>query len=160
LGRQTLSAAATTASGSVSSRSCGAATGITWSRTKRCASAWNCFCSGESSKSITPLPSAPGRRGRSPLQLPVELPVYDHPLDLAGALVDLGDARVPEVALHREVLGVTVTAEDLHRVVRHRRGRLRGEQLGHRRLARHAEAAVLQPGRALGQEARGVYARG
>src|SRR5690606_3909996 len=135
-------------------RSCSAATGITWSRANSRASAWNCFCSLVSSKSITPLPSA------SPLELPVELAVDDHALDLARALVDLRDARVPEVALDGEVLRVTVTAQDLHGVVRDRRGGLGGEQLRHRRLPRHAVAAVLQPRRPQRQQPRGVDARG
>src|SRR5690554_7761967 len=40
----------------------------------------------------------------------------------------------PYTTLFRS-LGVTVTAQDLHRVVGHRVRRLRREQLGHRRLA-------------------------
>src|SRR5919107_3643139 len=40
----------------------------------------------------------------------------DKALDLAGALVDLGDLRVPVVALGRELLRVAVAAEDLDRL--------------------------------------------
>src|SRR5439155_15667422 len=37
----------------------------------------------------------------------------DETVDLAGSLVNLGDPRVPEVALHRVLLRVPVTAVDL-----------------------------------------------
>ena len=45
-----------------------------------------------------------------------DLPRDDQPVDLARALVDLGDARVAEVALDRVLLGVAVAAVDLERL--------------------------------------------
>src|SRR5690606_8906132 len=120
------------------------------------ASAWNCFCSSDSSKPIMALSSPRGWRAalglRSPLELAEDLPVDHHALDLAGAFVDLGDAGVAEVALDREVLGVAVAAQHLDGGVGHAAGGLGGDQLGHRRLARGAEPAVLEPGRAVGEE--------
>ena len=41
---------------------------------------------------------------------------HDEPLDLARALVDLGDLRVAVVALDGELLGVAVAAQDLNRL--------------------------------------------
>src|SRR6266478_6328583 len=40
----------------------------------------------------------------------------DHALDLVRALVDLGDLGVAHEALHRELAGVAVAAEDAHRL--------------------------------------------
>src|SRR5688572_22746089 len=54
---------------------------------------------------------------------------HDDPLDLVGALVDLGDLRVAHHALDREVLGVAVTAEQLHRVSGDFHGGVGGETL-------------------------------
>src|SRR5690349_6403179 len=47
-----------------------------------------------------------------------ELAGHDHALDLVGALVDLGDLGVAHHALDREVAGVAVAPEQLHRVGR------------------------------------------
>src|SRR5207244_4057976 len=69
-------------------------------------------------------------------------------LDLARALVDLGDLRVAEVALDGEVGEVAVAAEDLHRLLGGAVGDLRGKDLGHRRLGGVALAGVLLHGRA------------
>src|SRR5687767_12278408 len=41
----------------------------------------------------------------------------DEPLDLRGALVDLGDLGVSEITLERHLLRVTHAAVDLHRLV-------------------------------------------
>src|SRR5216683_7759251 len=76
----------------------------------------------------------------------------DHALDLAGPLVDLGDARVAEVTLHVELLRVAHPAVDLDGLVGHAVGRLRGEQLGHARFARVALPAVLEAGGAQGEQ--------
>src|SRR5712692_5762943 len=62
------------------------------------------------------------------------LPRNDHPLDLAGAFVNLGDLRIAEVAFDWQFFGIAHTAVDLHRRMRTEHGRLGGEQLGHRGL--------------------------
>src|SRR5579862_4449639 len=53
----------------------------------------------------------------------------DEPLDLLGALVQLGDLGVAHHPLHGEVVGVTVPAEDLHRIGGHGHGRVTGHEL-------------------------------
>src|ERR1700733_12023523 len=58
-----------------------------------------------------------------------------HALDLAGALVDLGDLRVAEVPLDRELGDVAVAAEDLDPLAGSAVGDVRRVQLGHRGLA-------------------------
>src|SRR4051794_13120029 len=68
---------------------------------------------------------------------------YHQPLDLAGPLVDLGDLRVAEVALDREVGEVAVAAEDLHRLLGGPVGHLGGEHLGHGGVGGEARALVL-----------------
>src|SRR6478672_9030887 len=66
-----------------------------------------------------------------PPGLRLEHPVGDHHLlDLAGPLVDLGDAGVAEVALDVVFLGVAVAAVDLQRLVGHPLGHLGGVELG------------------------------
>src|SRR4051812_11345104 len=82
-----------------------------------------------------------------------------HLLDLAGALVDLGDGGVAEVALDVVLLGVAVAAMDLQRLVGDALRHLGGEELGLRRLEGVALAAVLGPGRLPGEEAGGVDLR-
>src|SRR4051794_5777317 len=83
----------------------------------------------------------------------------DEPLDLAGALVDLGDLGVAVVALDRELLGVAVAAEDLDRLAGDLAGRLGGEQLGLRALDGVRLAGLLEARGAPGQGARGLDAR-
>src|SRR5262249_10247863 len=58
-----------------------------------------------------------------------DLPRDDQPVDLARALVDLGDPRVAKVALDRVLLGVAVAAVDLERLGRDALGHLGGEEL-------------------------------
>src|SRR6266404_9443703 len=60
----------------------------------------------------------------------------DHALDLVRALVDLGDLGVAHEALDRELAGVAVAAEDLHRVGGHLHGGIGGQALRHRGLER------------------------
>ena len=55
----------------------------------------------------------------------------DHPLDLAGTLVDLGDLGVAHHALHGILAGVAVAAEQLDGPARDIGGSLGGEQLRH-----------------------------
>src|SRR3970282_456135 len=58
----------------------------------------------------------------------------DELLDLRGALVGLGDLRVPEVPLDLVLLDEAIAAVDLHGVRRHAHGHLGREELGHGRL--------------------------
>src|SRR3954447_11494571 len=76
---------------------------------------------------------------------PERLPRDDEPLDLGGALVDLGDLGVAVVALHRELAGVAVAAEHLDRVPGHLAGDLRGKQLGRGALEGVRAAGGLGP---------------
>src|SRR5690606_15111323 len=69
-------------------------------------------------------------------------------------LVDLGHASVAEVTLDRVLLRVAVSPEHLNGRVGDAVGRLGGHQLRHGRLARRALPLVLQPGSAVGEEAR------
>src|SRR6185437_7809014 len=85
----------------------------------------------------------------------------DHqPLDLAGALVDLGDLGVAEVALQRHLLGITHAAVDLHRLVADPHRRFGRGELGHCRLGAEATAMLfrltLGPRRAQGQQGRRI----
>src|SRR5262249_25099066 len=82
----------------------------------------------------------------------------DHdPLDLAGAFVDRRHARVAIVALHRELLGETVSAVDLDRLVGDPVGGLGREELRHRRGAPPSGlTSVAVGGGAHDQQPRGV----
>ena len=85
----------------------------------------------------------------------------DHePLDLARALADGRELDVAEELLRRVVLDEPVAAVNLHAVLGGAHRDLAGEQLGHRRLERHAPALILQPGRAIGQQPRRFDAGG
>src|SRR5215211_9465300 len=81
----------------------------------------------------------------------------DHePLDLARALVDLGDLRVAVVALGRELLRVAVAAEDLDRLAGlAARDRAR-EQLRLRTRLGVRPPLLLQPGSAEDEQPRRV----
>src|SRR5215207_1442599 len=68
----------------------------------------------------------------------------DEALDLARALVDLGDLGVAVVALGREVLGVAVAAQDLDRLAGPVTRDARGEELGLRSLDAVGPAGLLQ----------------
>ncbi len=76
-----------------------------------------------------------------------EGPADDHPLDLVGALEDLHHLGLAHVALDREVAGVAVAAEHLHRVGGDLHGVVGGHHLGDRRLRAERQALVLEPGR-------------
>src|SRR5438477_518100 len=94
----------------------------------------------------------PGRRrrdrrralGRALLQAQ-QLAVDDEPLDLARALVDLGDLGVAVVALDRELLRVPVAAEDLDRLARLAARHLRGEELRLGARLGMRQVVLLQP---------------
>src|SRR5205085_10394043 len=75
-------------------------------------------------------------------RLPEQRVRDDETLDLGRSFVDLGDARVAEVTLHVELLRVPHAAVDLHRLAVDAVGGLAGVELGHRRLARMADASV------------------
>src|SRR5690606_13728669 len=77
---------------------------------------------------------------------------YHYALNLARALVDLGDLRVAVVALGRILAHVAVPTEDLHGVLRYLVGDLRGHQLAHRRLGRVPLAGRLEPRGPVGQQ--------
>ena len=72
----------------------------------------------------------------------------DQRVELARPLVDDRRLRVAQVALDRELVRVAVGAVDLDRVERALDGVLGGVPLGEARLARVAQALVLEPGRA------------
>src|SRR3954466_2928743 len=78
----------------------------------------------------------------------------DQALDLARALVDLGDLGVAVVALGREVLGVAVAAEDLDRLTGPVARDAAGEELRLRALDRVRPAGVLGAGGAQHERAR------
>src|SRR5690349_13159847 len=65
----------------------------------------------------------------TPPPLLQELTCHHEALDLVGALVDLGDLRVPHHPLDRVVLDVPVAAEHLHGVRRDLHGDVRGVAL-------------------------------
>src|SRR3712207_7127020 len=67
-----------------------------------------------------------------------------HALDLVGALEDLHDLRLAHVALHREVPGVAVAAEDLDGIRGHLHGVVRGHQLRDRGLRSEEHTSELQ----------------
>ena len=73
------------------------------------------------------------------------LPADHQPLDLAGALADLGQLGVAQVALDLVLLDVAVAAVDLDRVVGGALGDLGGEQLGLRRRQREVQTASGRP---------------
>src|SRR5437868_9641415 len=91
--------------------------------------------------------------GERALGQPEDLARDHEPLDLARALVDLGDLRVAVVALDRELLRVAVAPEHLDRLGRLAPGHLRGEELGLRARLGVRAPFVLQPGGAIDEEA-------
>src|SRR5512138_3685197 len=82
----------------------------------------------------------------------------DHSLDLVRALVDLGDLGVAHEALDRELAGIAVAAEDLHRVGGHLHGGIGGQALRGRGLERGAGDPVIdEAGGVVHDQARGVH---
>src|SRR5207249_10270025 len=75
----------------------------------------------------------------------VEVPPDDDAQDLRGATAPEEEAGVPEVALDRVLGGERVRGEDARGLVADPVGRLRGEELGHRRLPGHGETLVDRP---------------
>src|SRR6185295_19437146 len=84
----------------------------------------------------------------------------DHPLDLAGALVDARDARVAVGTLDPELAHVAHAAMDLHRRIGDAAKHLRREELRHRGALRDALAAVGARCRVVHHESRRVDLRG
>src|SRR6185503_19719580 len=83
---------------------------------------------------------------------------HDHALDLVRTLVDLGDLGVAHEALHRELAGVAVAAEDLDRVGGDLHGGVGGQALGRRGLERGAGDPVIDEARGVvHHQARGVH---
>src|SRR4051794_19038992 len=99
------------------------------------------------SRSVDCLSSVAIRRSLSAASGVAKEGAGDHePLDLARALVDLGDLGVAVVALGRELLRVAVAAQHLDRLAGlPARDRAR-EQLGLRALDRVRVAGLLQTG--------------
>src|SRR2546422_188336 len=83
-----------------------------------------------------------------------------HPLNLAFAPVDLGDAGVAVHPLDGIFAIVAIPAVDLDGLVGDARGHLRGEQLGNGRFHAEARADVLLPSGFAREQARGVNFRG
>ena len=81
-------------------------------------------------------------------------------LNLAGALTDLADLRVPHHPLHRVVRGVAVAAVQLDGLGRGAHRQLGRVQLRHRRLALERLAVLLEPGGVVHQVLRGLDLRG
>src|SRR4029453_19008772 len=77
-------------------------------------------------------------------------------LDLARALIDLGDLRVAVVPLDRELLRVAVAAEDLDRLAGGPARRLRGEELGLGALLGVREPLLLAPRGPVDEQARRI----
>src|SRR3954451_1731192 len=103
------------------------------------------------------LQPAPTRNPRgSASQVTEQSARYHQALDLARALVELGDLRVAVVALGGELLGVAVAAEDLDRLAGLAAGDGGGEELGLRPLDGVGAAGVLQARGAVGQRAGGL----
>ena len=102
---------------------------------------------GRLSRSLEPL-RRPWLAAQRPILAVAQRVVgLDERVELAGALVDDGGLRVAQVALDRELVRVAVRAVDLDRVERARDGVVRGVPFRERRLARVAEAAVLERSR-------------
>src|SRR3954452_24872989 len=99
-------------------------------------------------------------RSASGILLPGELAQQsardDQALDLAGALVELGDLRVAVVALGGELLGVAVAAEDLDRLAGLAAGDGRGEELRLSALDAVRVAGLFEAGGAPDQGAGGL----
>src|SRR5260221_12894226 len=81
------------------------------------------------------------------------------PLDLAGAFVDLRDARVAIVALDRIVAQVAVAAVDLDRLGAYPLGELGCVELRLRRFGEAGNAFAAHARRMQDEKARGVDAR-
>src|SRR5262249_22552764 len=75
------------------------------------------------------------------------LPRDDDALHFPRPLVDARDARVPQIALDRELAHVAVAPVDLDRRVAHAAGLLARPYLGDRRLARERQPLPLAPRR-------------
>src|SRR5436305_14645532 len=148
-------------SGKRCSRSRSATPGWMRSTAKRRTSSRRSCWSSVSEKS-TPVAAVASATGSASTAIRVssglgEHPVGDHHLlDLAGALVDLGDAGVAEVALDVVLLGVAVAAVDLQRLVGDPLGHLGGEQLGLGGFEGVALLVLLGPRRLPGEQAGGV----
>src|SRR5688500_19035253 len=75
-------------------------------------------------------------------------------LDLRRALINLGDFRIAHKALHRIILDVAISAEDLHRLRRHPHRRLARHQLRHRAELADALSAILRRCRGVEERSR------
>src|SRR6056297_770406 len=71
-------------------------------------------------------------------------PSDDHPLNLAGALVDFRDLGIAKVSLHRHFLAVAHAAVNLDGLVGNPHRGLRSLQLGHRTVDGKARTAGLR----------------
>src|SRR5439155_21705988 len=85
-----------------------------------------------------------------------DLPRDHEALDLARPLVDFGDLRVAVIALDRELLCVSVAAEDLDRLPGLPTRHLRRVELRLRPFLGMRKPVLFSPRRAVDQQARGV----
>ena len=93
-------------------------------------------------------PGGPARRAAPDATSSAEQVAPDHhPLDLVGALEDLGHLGVAEEPLDGVLARVAVAAEHLHGVGRHPHRGVGGGQLGDAGLAGERPAGVLEPRR-------------
>src|SRR5258706_8140989 len=70
---------------------------------------------------------------------------YQHSLHLAGTFTNFVDFNAAPVARNRKFIHEAVAAMDLHGLVGSSFGRLRGKELGHRRLSPIGLALHMQP---------------
>src|SRR5580658_9219243 len=81
-----------------------------------------------------------------------ELACDDQALDLAGAFAYSAELDVAIELFDRIILGETVAAVDLHRLVGGAHRDLRSKQLGHGRLLGDALPVVLHPSSTIGEQ--------
>src|SRR6185437_10228339 len=86
-----------------------------------------------------------------------QTPADDRLLDLAGALPDQQERRLPHQALDLVLLRVAVAPVDAERLLRHLRAVLARQVLGHARLDVVALAGVLEPRRVHHHQVRGLH---
>src|SRR6266571_1919833 len=80
----------------------------------------------------------------------------DEPLDFGRAFVNFGNLGVAEVPLNGIIVHVSVSAENLHSLDGRAHGHLGGEELRLGGLPRVTRSPILQPGRPMGEQPRGV----
>src|SRR5439155_2115158 len=100
-------------------------------------------------------PSALSAAASAPASIPEHVARDDQLLDLAGALVDPGDARVPVEVLDLHVLAVAHATVDLHGFVDDTSVGLGADELRHRGLAARGLARIDERGGVIRELSRG-----